>query len=168
MNGEFQIEIDDQVYPSVFICKDYKSNFLEYWHWNFRPKANDFLYVKIGGLELYGLQAWEARPAYPGLMMFFRPMSLQRYKNLGAPDKNTPLLIAPDLDVADLKVKIDGRDVGVLGLNAIKEFISDKQYLNAYLVHISLDGIESKIHRISLDIVDSETGERGMASFDLN
>lgn len=53
-NGKFEIEIDKITYPSVFICKNYKTQFLEYWHWNFIPKENENLEIKIDGLELYG------------------------------------------------------------------------------------------------------------------
>lgn len=65
-------------------------------------------------------------------------------------------------------VTVDGKERPLLGFNRVKEFISEDQYMDAYLIHVSLKGTESQINRICLQITDRETNERGMACFDLN
>lgn len=78
---KFSIELDDRKYGSVFICKDYSVNFLEYWHWIFQPFISIKINAKIDELEVYGMKAWSRLPAYPGLIVYFHPMSLSKYKN---------------------------------------------------------------------------------------
>ncbi len=166
--GQFEVEIEQRTYPSVFICKDYKIKHLEFWHWNFNPRKDDFLEVKIDGLELYGIKAWETNPTYPGIIIFFRPMSLKKYKELGELNKNTPILIAPNLGIEDLRIAVDGKLAKIIGLNKVKEHISAEQYMEAYLAHISIEGMAPNLKRITIICKDPETLEQGMANFDLN
>jgi hypothetical protein len=164
--GKFAISVTKRTYPSVFICQSYKDRFLEYWHWDFNPENNDHLNIQIDGLELYGMKAWEMAPTYPGMMIFFRPMSLQKFKALGSPEKDQPVLIAPELTISDITVELDGKKAQVIGVNKVKEHTSSKAYLDAYLINVSTEGF-GKMKRILVSIEDQQTQEKGMAGIDL-
>ncbi|QLY25638.1 hypothetical protein [Bdellovibrio sp. KM01] len=166
VDGKFEISIPKKIYPSIFICKSYKDKFLEYWHWNFNPQHGTHLNVQIDGLELYGMKAWEMAPTYPGMMIFFRPMSLQKFKALGSPEKDQPVLIAPELKISDITVELNGKKAPVIGINKVKEHTSPQAYLDAYLINVSTEGFE-KVKRILVSIADQQTQEKGMAGFDL-
>ncbi len=165
-NGNFEISVANRSYPSVFICQSYKDKFLEYWHWNFTPKANDHLNIRIDGLELYGMKAWEMAPTYPGMMIFFRPMSLEKFKALGSPAKDQPVLIAPELAISDITVELDGKKAQVIGVNKVREYTTPQSYLDAYLINVSTEGF-GKVKRVLVSIEDQQTQEKGMARIDL-
>ncbi|WP_340598342.1 carboxypeptidase-like regulatory domain-containing protein [Bdellovibrio sp. GT3] len=166
VDGTFELFLENRTYPSVFICQSYKEKYLEYWHWNFNPQSGSHLDVQIDGLELYGIKAWETSPTYPGLMVFFRPMSLAKFKALGNPPKGKPVLIAPDLSTEDVMVEVDGKPSPVLGINRVKEFVSTDEYLDAYMISTSTAGFK-KAKRVVIRILDRHTQEKGMAGVDL-
>ncbi len=166
-SGKFEISIDNRVYNSVFICKDYSTKNLEYWHWNFNPMTSPIIEAKIDGLELYGMKAWTTLPAYPGLIVYFRPMSLKKYKSLEQPDKNRAAIIYPELNEKNIKAKINGNPSQILGLNFVKEFMENEKFMGAYLLHLSTKNITDEIKTLSVQIQATKTNERGLGCIDL-
>lgn len=165
--GKFSIEIEDRKYGSVFICKDYSKTFLEYWHWGFQPSVSSKINAKIDGLEVYGMKAWSTLPAYSGLIVYFRPMSLSKYKKLVNPDKNKAAQICPDLTINDIEASVNNEKVKILGLNSVKEFMQDGQSMGAYLLHLSISDIKLPVKTICIKLKDQNTNEFGMGCLDL-
>lgn len=160
--GNFVLTAPKGEYVALYAVKDYKTRFLEFWYWDLSLTRDYHLDIKIDGLEIYGMKAWRS---YSGAIIFFRPMSLQRYKQLGDHPKDKPALIAPNLRHQDVKVTIDGQQTKIWELTKVKERIdSSAMYMDAYLMHV--DDLRSDMKRpvqtICVDLVDNEIGERGM------
>ncbi len=167
IHGKFSIEIEDRKYGSVFICKDYSKNYLEYWHWDYQPSISPIINAKIDGIELYGMKAWSTAPAYPGMIVYFRPMSLEKYKKLDSPDKNKAASICPELSLETIVAKINNQHVTIWGLNRVQEFISENESMGAYLLHLATKDVLGEIKTVSLDVHDPLSGEFGMGCVDL-
>ncbi|MCF6465097.1 hypothetical protein [Clostridium sp. Cult2] len=79
--------------------------------------------------KIYGLHCFTIKGAYPALTVYFRPMSLIKYK-IGEKD------IAPVLTSDMIHVSVNGNALKVYLLNKVKEFIGDGN-ITAYLMQIS-------------------------------
>lgn len=164
--GLYNIEVEGGTYLAVWICKDYKEKALEYWAWHVPVYSDLELSARIGGLEVYGLNAFW--PKYAGLMLYFRPMSLKKSKAYeSGPHGETGLIdICPNLGLEDIEVTIDNRSVSLLCINKVREQVSPNRYMDAYLVHIQADGVleTDRYRKINVAIVDRTTQERGEGS----
>jgi len=165
--GEFSALLADRQYNSIFACKDYAKNYLEYWHWNYKPKENDFLDIKIDGLELYGMNVWSTEPTYKSLIIYFRPMSLKRALALKKFDKKQASPVTAELKIEDMKATVDGQSVELFGINKVKEFMTKDQNMEAYLVQISTKDLSKSPKRVCLTLKDAVTKEKGMGCVDL-
>lgn len=164
--GEFTANLPRREYRSIFACKDYAKNYLEYWHWNYKPKENDFLNIKIDGLELYGMTIWSTEPTYKSLIIYFRPMSLKRALAVKNLDKKKANPVTAQLKIEDIKATVDGKDVELFGMNKIKEFMTKDQNMEAYTVQISTKSLIESPKRICLSLKDFVTKEKGMGCVD--
>lgn len=163
-NGEFKIEVETRKYKAIYAVKDYAVNYLEFWYWDYWPNANQSLAIQIDGLEVYGMKAWSAKPTYPGVLAYFRPMSLKRWIAAGKP--KTPAAIAPDLSPKDIEAFINGKKVDVWNVNKVKEVVDgDGGYLDAYLINVS-DPDSNGHQTLCLRLKDSQTAEQGMGCID--
>jgi hypothetical protein len=101
-------------------------------------------------------------------MVFFRPMSLKRYKAHGSTDDFGPGLIplCPNLSPEDIEITIDGAPAPLLCVSKVREEAPPDQYSDAYLAHVEAEGIQETdaYRKINVAIVDRETGERGEGS----
>jgi hypothetical protein len=165
--GEFSALLPEKQYNSIFACKDYAKNYLEYWHWNFKPKENDFLDIKIDGLELYGMKVWSTEPTYKSLIIYFRPMSLKRALAIKKLDKKQANPVTAELRMDGITAMVDGKNVEIFGMNKMKEFMSKDQNMEAYTVQISTKNLTNSPQRVCLTLTDAVTKERGMGCVDL-
>lgn len=174
-DGNFSINLKKRSY-TIYAVKDYRVKYLEYWHWNYQPNSSSFLDIKIDGIELYGMKAWSTATGYPGLMVFVRPMSLKRWIDIGSPGSDKiptegTLPITPELDISSISASLDSQPVKLRGLNLVREYITDKFYLNAYLLNIDPGPIFSRKDDIKgtlcLIVNDSKTAEFGKGCIDL-
>jgi hypothetical protein len=173
--GNFSITLKKRSY-TIFAVKDYKVKYLEYWHWNYQPNHMKSLDIKIDGIEMYGMKAWSTATGYPGLMVFVRPMSLGRWKELGSPGSDQipsegTLAITPELDLSGVTALLDDRPLKLRGVNLVREYITDKFYLHAYLIHVDpgADVSRTDIVRGSLCLIvnDPKQNEFGKGCVDL-
>jgi hypothetical protein len=165
--GMYEVELESGTYLAVWICKDYKEKMLEYWAWHV-PVYNDLeMNARVDGLELYGVNAFWPRQRST-VMVFFRPMSLKRYKAHGSTDDFGPGLIplCPNLSPEDIEITIDGAPAPLLCVSKVREEAPPDQYSDAYLAHVEAEGIQETdaYRKINVAIVDRETGERGEGS----
>lgn len=153
--GQFAIETDKEAfYPYLTAVRDYAEEYLEYWCRNIKGDADIELNIRIDKLEVYGTNAFVIGGGYDSVLVYFRPMSLIKFKN---GEEN----ICPD--ITDIDVTIDGERAEVLEKNLVKESIGEEE-MDAYLIQVKKTGDElsASWKTIELQIVDSD-GNIGMA-----
>jgi hypothetical protein len=172
--GEFHVRLPNRRY-TVFAVRDYGKNYLEYWHWNYQPSPEKPLRIKIDGIELYGMKAWTAGSTeLPSLVVYFRPMSLQRWKDAGSPGKDElpksgHINIAPHFTANDVTATLNSAPLEILGLNSVKEYVKSDLSIQAFLIHLKLVKGSLSLPRgtICLTVHDPEISEFGMGCLDL-
>lgn len=151
--GFYQIDAANAVYPFVAAVKEYGVRYLEYWCQNLDLNQDRRLDVRFDTLEIYGLHAFCVKGGLNALMVYFRPMSLDKFR-AGEAD------IAPELN--RIKITIDGADAKVLVTNPVHESIGDQE-LTAYLLHVSNPNTERTWNRLDLELWDP-SGNYGAAT----
>lgn len=184
VEGEYRIRVKRGLYLALMACKDYKTKYLEYWAWNV-PAYQDLQFnPRIGGIEVYAMNAFSPQGAYPSLLIYFRPMSLirsQRLEGVRAIKRIGVIDISPVLSKDDIQVRINGRPVEMLEVNRVKEYADGIYSMIAYLVQLTLpkrsiiayliqsalpvEKLENKgdsgFFRVDVTLKDTQTGERG-------
>ena len=143
-DGSYEIITQDGKYPFLVSVKNYGEENLEYWCQNIDLSRDIRLDIFFDKLEIYGLHVFSVKGAYPSLMVYFRPMSLEKFKN-GDAD------IAPDM--RDICVEIDNSKVEIYSKNKVGEFIGDR-VLTAYLLQVALPSGQSDWKSLSVEICD--------------
>jgi len=182
--GEYEIFVEKSLYMALMAYKDYKTKYLEYWAWNVPAYQDLQIDPRIGELEVYAMNAFRPQGAYPSLFIYFRPMSLKRwreFKNRKAIRKIDVIDISPDLSENCIEVKINRKTVEILELNRVKEYAGGINSIIAYLVQLTIPkksligylikaafhmrGPESRKNlgytRVDVTIKDTQTGEKG-------
>ena len=153
-HGFYQIDVANAVYPFVAAVKDYGVRYLEYWCQNLDLNQDQRLDVKFDTLEIYGLHPFWIKGGLNALMVYFRPMSLDKFQK-GERD------IAPELE--RIQVTLDGKAAEILVRNQVRESIGDRE-LTAYLIHVSNPNEQRRWNRLDLELWDSK-GNYGAATF---
>ncbi len=164
IKGKYTLKLKKGTYTALTASRDYKTKNLEYWVWNVPAYQDLQINPRIGGLELYAMNGFIPQGAYPSLIIYFRPMSLKRFKEEEGNFKSKITIdIAPDLSKNDIELKINNEQVNILEINKIKEFAGNDQSIFAYLIQSELpaDWKKAEYLYISLALIDSETNERG-------
>ncbi len=143
-NGYYEMIAEGGRYPFLVSVKDYGEENLEYWCQNIDLSRDVRLDVSFDKLEIYGLHVFFVKGAYPSLMVYFRPMSLEKFKN-GEED------IAPD--IREICVEIDNSKVEIYSKNKVGEFVGDR-VITAYLLQVALPDRESDWNRLGIEICD--------------
>lgn len=149
-SGKFELCVPDGLYPFLTAVRDYGDQYLEYWAQNVPARQDLELHIRIDTLEVYGLHAFIVKGGANALSIYFRPMSLEKFK-AGEVD------IAPVLKEKDIAVVVNGRESEVYVVNPVREYIGEESgYLSAYLIQSSIpEGIQ-EWERIDITICDSE------------
>ena len=114
-------------YSFITAVKEYAVNYLEYWCHNIDLSTDKTLDMIIDSLEIYGLNVFTVEGAYNSLMVYFRPMSLERFQ-AGEAD------ISPD--IRSIQISVDGQIVEILSQNHVEEYTGDIM-LKAFLMQVS-------------------------------
>lgn len=149
-NGRYALEAEKDVYPFLTAVKDYALNNLEYWCQNLDLRQDLRLDIRFDRLELYGLHAFRIKGGVNPLMVYFRPMSLDKFL---AGEKD----IAPELQIVE--AKLDGQRIPVLRINPVKE-LAEEDEMSAYLIQLEAEPKDWK--KLELSVWDTE-GNFGMA-----
>lgn len=171
-DGTYELEAEEGLYNSLFICKDYGINNLEYWAWNVPIFDELELNATINGLELYGIRTFKI-PQGSTLCIYFRPMSLYRFKALNQDDMENELFdITPKVIESGLKVKINNKIAQVMEINKVLEgnYDSEGHYkkMYGYQVQVELDPQTDYIDshaKIHIELRDDTTGEYGEGTY---
>ena len=154
--GKFNLSAEPKYYPFFIAVKEYKENYLEYWSQNIDLDEDLEINPKIDVIEIYGLHCFQVKGAGNYLMVYFRPMSLSKFK---ANEKN----IVPDISKESLTVSVNGEFCEILTLSRVEEQFSDAQ-MTSFLIQISTDGVKfSGKNKLELSITD-RNGDYGEAS----
>ena len=145
IQGYYSIELPAGKYPFLTAVRDYGVDYLEYWCQNINLTQDMSLDIRFDSLEIYGLHAFEVKGAYPSLMVYFRPMSLEKYKK-GEPD------ICPEIN--SIRAFIDGKAVSVLVENKVREYIGE-DCLSAFLIQIALPSDVWAWNRLDVEVRDN-------------
>lgn len=151
-NGYYRLDAAAGYYPFFIAVKGYKETGLEYWCQDIKLDKNMSLNANVDTLEVYGLHAFTVKGAGNGLMVYFRPMSLEKY-------------LQGDVDIAPenilIKATVDGKTCAVTNINKVNEYADDYR-MEAYLVQIATN--EGKNwHKLDIEIWD-ENQNYGAAS----
>ena len=144
--GFYQIDAANAVYPFVAAVKDYGVRYLEYWCQNLDLNQDQRLDVKFDTLEIYGLHPFWIKGGLNALMVYFRPMSLDKFQK-GERD------IAPEVD--HIQVTLDGKTAEILVCNQVRESIGEQE-LTAYLLHVANPNVERTWNRLDVELWDVE------------
>lgn len=146
-DGKYEIQAKKDSYPYLIAVKDYGVDYLEFWCQEIELHENLTIDASIDKLEVYGLHVFMIHGAYPALMVYFRPMSLEKYLKKERD-------ICPD--IADIEVKINGVISEIYEQNMVKEFCGEAQHMKAFLLHISIPeaGLTSDNNYLTLQITD--------------
>lgn len=149
-NGRFELRVPDGSYPFLTAVRDYGGQYLEYWAQNVPAHGELELHIRIDTLEVYGLHAFIVKGAANALSIYFRPMSLEKFK-AGEAD------IAPVLRESDITVAVNGRECRVYVVNLVREYIGEEgRYLSACLIQSSIPEGVQEWERIDITICDPE------------
>ena len=151
--GAYALDLPAGHYPFLIAVKDYASQNLEYWCQNINLTQDLQLDLRFDSLEIYGLHAFRVKGAYPSLMIYFRPMSLERYKR-GEED------ICPE--IKEIHESVDGVPVSVLRQNKVPEYVGEND-MTAFLIQVDLPAQTTAWKRLDVEIWD-EAGAFGMAT----
>ncbi len=155
--GRFSLSVPDGTYPFLTAVREYGDRYLEYWAQNVPAQGELTLDVCIDTLEVYGLHAFHVKGAANALTVYFRPMSLQKFRS-GAHD------IAPKLDKRSITVLVDGQQSEVYSLNRVQEYAGeDAGLLTAYLLQASVPRDADEWTRVDITVRDSD-GRFGCAA----
>ncbi len=145
-NGTFELCVPDGSYPFLTAVRDYGQRYLEYWAQNV-PACGDLeLHIRIDTLEVYGLHAFIVKGAAKALSIYFRPMSLEKFK-AGEAD------IAPVLTENDITVTVNGKKSRVYVADRVREYTGEEgRYLSAYLIRTSIPEGVKEWERIDITV----------------
>lgn len=151
--GAYSIDLPSGKYPFVTAVKDYGVKNLEYWCQNINLAQDLQLDIRFDTLEIYGLHVFSVKGAYPSLMVYFRPMSLEKYKK-GDMD------ICPT--IKSVHVFVNSVEVFILEQSKVLEYIGDRA-LSAFLLQVEMPKNINRWNRVDIEIRDNDDAY-GMAS----
>lgn len=154
--GLFAMDINEYPHFSSLPQKDQR---LEFWAWDLIADRDMTIDIRYHRLEIYGVNAFRIQGAYPGYMLYFRPMSLSRIMS-GMQD------MAPLPENAEIKVEINGLPVQINHIQRVREYVPEA-VIYGYLLHVSLEETENDkpYNKFKIYMKDLETGDMGEALY---
>jgi hypothetical protein len=159
-NGDYTLTIDEGSYfaLSCIRMRDYGINNLEFWAWNVQAFENLTINICYDKLEIYGVNVFSIQGGNPGYTMYFRPMSLTRFKNK-MPD------ISPSIENMDLSVEINGKAVKVNSVQKVEEY-TNAQKVYGFLIQTDLgDSTNKDFDIIKIEGKNKENNDMGEAIY---
>ncbi len=151
--GFYSFDLPAGKYKYLVAVKDYGEKYLEYWCENIDLSEDRSIDARFDTLEVYGLNVFRVMGGHPALMVYFRPMSLEKFR-AGEAD------ICPD--ITSIRAFVNGGEVSVLETNKVREFAGD-QSMGAYLIQAALPEGVNEWERVDVEIT-GDGGAFGMAT----
>jgi hypothetical protein len=172
-DGQYSLQAPKGRYMALAAVKDYQIKNLEYWAWNVPADRDLEINPRFHRIEVYAINAWRPQGVYPSYQIYFRPMSLtkviKKVMEAGGMDKlqELPVIdIAPELDIEDIKVTINGRSAVALAVTRVREAAAPGQFMFGYLIQVELPekALEKDYSFLTITLRDPSTGDRGEGS----
>lgn len=151
--GFYSFDLPAGKYKYLVAVKDYGEKYLEYWCENIDLSDDSSIDARFDTLEVYGLNVFRVMGGHPALMVYFRPMSLEKFR-AGEAD------ICPD--ITSIRAFVNGGEVSILETNKVREFAGD-QSMGAYLIQAALPEGVNEWERVDIEIT-GDGGAFGMAT----
>lgn len=134
---------------------------LEFWGWNFIADRDTLFNIQYDRLEIYGVNVFQVQGGANGYNIFCRPMSLSRYF------KDKDASIAPPPNQLEVQVTIDGENVPVRMVQPVKEYWSEDEFIDAYLLFVDPPNSRTELpyHLFRIQMTDLEYGDKGEATY---
>jgi len=155
--GYYEITAEAGIYPFLVAVKDYAKDNLEYWCQNIDLSSDIKLDVSFDRIEIYGLHVFKVRGGYPSLMIYFRPMSLDKFQ-AGEQD------ISPDIKT--INITIDGQKSEIYTQSKVEEFIGDRN-VTAYLIQTSITSNHWNILSVEMRDTHGNYGKADIFNFQI-
>ncbi|GAA0566886.1 carboxypeptidase-like regulatory domain-containing protein [Rhizomicrobium electricum] len=163
--GRYRITVEDGRYMALesITMPDYGKTRLEAWVWNVPVQADMTIDVRYHRLEIYGVNVFKVQGAGPGLIAYFRPMSLTRAKSK---DTKKDPDIAPLPAEMDLAIDVDGVAAKIDTIERVQEYVGPGPVMYSYLVHFSPANAYTKgTHVVRIVGTDKANGDRGEGQY---
>ena len=144
--GFYSLDLPAGKYKYLVAVKDYGEKYLEYWCENIDLSEDRSIDARFDTLEVYGLNVFRVMGGHPALMVYFRPMSLEKFR-AGEAD------ICPD--ITSIRAFVNGGEVSVLETNKVREFAGDRS-MSAYLIQAALPEGVNEWERVDIEIRDDK------------
>lgn len=137
--GEYSVIVPKGFYNNFFVCDHaYGQTVLENWSWQMLIDRDEEHNFKIGNGEVYSLAQWCNNGGGRTMFFWFRPMILpslnrKEYETEINHIKRCVNDISPELELSDVKVTLNGRDLKVISLQKIYE-TGDDYVMPAYII----------------------------------
>lgn len=151
--GFYSFDLPAGKYKYLVAVKDYGEKYLEYWCENIDLSEDRSIDARFDTLEVYGLNVFRVMGGHPALMVYFRPMSLEKFR-AGEAD------ICPD--ITSIRAFVNGGEVSILETNKVREFAGDRS-MSAYLIQAALPEGVNDWERVDIEIT-GDGGAFGMAT----
>lgn len=151
--GFYSFDLPAGKYKYLVAVKDYGEKYLEYWCENIDLSEDSSIDARFDTLEVYGLNVFRVMGGHPALMVYFRPMSLEKFR-AGEAD------ICPD--ITSIRAFVNGGEVSILETNKVREFAGDRS-MSAYLIQAALPEGVNEWERVDVEIT-GDGGAFGMAT----
>lgn len=162
-NGHYSLTVEDGLYQAVTIVRpeDWAKTRVEFWAWNVPVKADMTLDARYHRMEIYGISVFRVQGAAPGLMAYFRAMSLTRYLAVG-PGKEPEKTTTSPADL-DLAIEVNGVPATIDTVERVPEYLGKGAVMYGLLVHFTPKGPYDQdtdvIHFMGKDKVNDDQGE---------
>ncbi len=139
--GYYEIDLPERTYNAFYVNDgNYKSTTLEAWAWHMIMDKDQELDFKIGTGEVYNLNVWPSNGGFYTFFVSFRPMVLDMDPETTYIQKMNDkefnyINIAPELEIKDLKITINGEQAEIYSIQKYFETSKDNA-MPAYLVQV--------------------------------
>lgn len=167
--GEYLLNIPKGKYACLIAVREdaYLEKTLEFWCWNIILTEDRVINGKCGKMEVYAVNIFKEQYGVPGYLVYFRPMSLTRFKNMK--EKDSVSTVMPDLKKNDVKVTKNGIKLNILSIRKMELFLDESTKLYAYIVHVESDTLsDQETSYFEIEVIDEFTKDIGMASYYFN
>lgn len=178
-NGYYRLEnVKKGKYLAMYVLrlKEYPRNNavpkedmrLEYWAWNVIADKDLVINPRYHRLELYGTKVFRIEGAYPGLMVYVRPMSLGKlltypeevYTNKSKIDQYTDISVKPEN--FQVKIYANEKPLHINSIQAIQEYSGENQApLIGYLMHVEIKERPTQTLIFRIEATNLELNEKG-------
>lgn len=144
--GFYSFDLPAGKYKYLVAVKDYGEKYLEFWCENIDLDGDKTVDARFDTLEVYGLNVFRVMGGHPALMVYFRPMSLEKFR-AGEAD------ICPEN--ISIRAFVNGGEVLILETNKVREFAGDRS-MSAYLIQAALPEGVNEWERVDIEIRDDK------------